>query len=66
MDERGEAVGVAALSPTELPSRVLDLTGIPLSELRDLREPSFQKAVRRTECLIRAGAYGDAVQGQRD
>ncbi|MEU6151910.1 hypothetical protein ABZ816_18130 [Actinosynnema sp. NPDC047251] len=66
MDERGEAVGVAALSPAELPSRVLKLTGIPLSELRDLREPSFQQAVRRTECLVRAGAHGVAVQVQRD
>lgn len=64
--ECGEAVVTAVDSPSDLPSVVLDLTGVCLSDLRTLRTPVLDKAIQRTLAEARIGKFGDSVQGQRD
>ncbi|MEU4804493.1 hypothetical protein [Actinosynnema sp. NPDC023587] len=57
---------MAVLSPTELPSDLLDLTSMSLAELRELREPRLDEEIRRAVGRVRAGRFGDSIQGQRD
>ncbi|MDU0289153.1 hypothetical protein [Saccharothrix longispora] len=48
----------------ELPSELLDLTSTSLSEIRSLRDPALDRAVRRTLDRFRRGRAGDSVQSQ--
>jgi len=65
--ECGEAVDVSAMnSPSDLPSVVLDLTGVCLSDLLTLRTPLLDDAIQRTVAEAGIGRFGDSIQGQRD
>ncbi|GAA3462598.1 hypothetical protein ACFFSW_24515 [Saccharothrix longispora] len=48
----------------ELSSELLDLTSTSLSEMRSLRHPALDRAVRRTLDRFRSGDFGDSVQEQ--
>ncbi|WP_306746770.1 hypothetical protein [Saccharothrix yanglingensis] len=48
----------------ELSSELLDLTSTSLSEMRSLRDPALDRAVRRTLDRFRSGDFGDSVQEQ--
>jgi hypothetical protein len=62
-----EAVGVATVdSQAELSSRLLDLTGLPLADLRSLNSPLLDAAIRHTVDVAVQGWFGDSIQGQRD
>lgn len=62
-----EAVDVAPVdSPAELSSELLDLTGLPLADLRSLHSPELTAAIRRTIDVAVQGWFGDTIQGQRD
>jgi FXSXX-COOH protein len=43
----------------------IDLTGIPLSALRDFRGPELSEAIARMLSNARSCALGDTVQEQR-
>ncbi len=60
----GEAVDMAVETPGELSSDLLDLTATSLFEMRSLRDPALDLAVRRTLDRFRSGDFGDSVQVQ--
>jgi hypothetical protein len=65
--ECGEAVDVtAADTPANLSSLLLDLTRVGLSDLRTLRTPLLDDAIRWTIAEAKLGRFGDSIQGQRD
>jgi hypothetical protein len=45
---------------------LLDLSALTLSDLRTLRSPQLDRAIRQTVVDVRLGRFGDSVQGQRD
>jgi hypothetical protein len=45
---------------------LLDLSTLSLSDLRSVRSPQLDRAMRRTVVDVRLGRFGDSVQGQRD
>jgi len=53
-------------SRSELPSMLLDLSSLSLLDLRTVRSPQLDNAVRRTVAEALQGRFGDCVQGQRD
>lgn len=62
----GKAVDMAVETPEELSSELLDLTATSLFEMRSLRDPALDRAVRRTFDRFRTGDFGDSVQEQFD
>ncbi|MFC6088719.1 hypothetical protein Q5530_02355 [Saccharothrix sp. BKS2] len=55
---------MAVETPAELSSDLLDLTATSLFEMRSLRDPALDLAVRRTLDRFRSGDFGDSVQEQ--
>ena len=53
-------------SASDLPSEVIDLTGVSLYALRDRPSSILDRAVHRTIAGVRRGEHNDAVQSQRD
>ena len=52
-------------SRQDLSTHQMDLTGIPLSALRNYRRPELNDAIARMMSNARRRAPGDAVQEQR-
>ena len=53
-------------SASDLPSEVIDLTGVSLYALRDRPSSILDRAVHRTIAGVRLGEHNDTVQSQRD
>jgi hypothetical protein len=53
-------------SRQDLSTHQMDLTGIPLSALRNFRQPELNDAIARMLSNARRCTPGDAVQEQRD
>jgi len=55
----------ARSSATDLHTEVVDLTSIPLSEIRTIRDSRLAHAVEQLIAKVRRGEYLESIQDQR-